>query len=1079
MTFYADLHVHSKYSRATSRHADLEHLAIWARKKGLSVVATGDFTHPAWFEELSEKLVPAEPGLYRLRPEIEREVDRRLPPACRGPVRFLLEVEISTIYKKGEKTRKVHHLIYAAHFETAARFRERLGAIGNIASDGRPILGLDSRDLLEITLQSGDDAYLVPAHIWTPWFAAMGSKSGFDSIDDCYGDLAHHIFAVETGLSSDPPMNWRVSGLDRFTLVSNSDAHSPPMLAREATVFETELDYFAIRQALETGRGFGGTVEFFPEEGKYHLDGHRSCGVVLEPEQTRREQGRCPQCGKPLTVGVMHRIEALADRAEGEGGTDRAPFHSLVPLPEVLSELSGVGPKSKTVARRLDDLVGHFGPELSILEAEPVEVLDRKDPLLGEAVRRLREGKVRRQPGFDGEFGVIRLFEEGEIERRSMVAPLFEMAPVERRPPTAVRRDEPKRAAAPTENGPLAPTAPPLEPAAETSGPTGSPEATADATNAESPILAALDAEQRRAASVVDRALLVIAGPGTGKTRTLTHRLAYRIAEGGLDPGHCLAVTFTRRAAREMKERLQKLIPSGADRILVTTFHGLALRILREHGGEAGAALRIADGPARLEVVRALGAADAADARTWLSEIRLRRRELAMPEAGTEARPELDRRLARFEDALEERGLCDFDGLLVRAARLLEDDPDLRYRLRGRYRSISVDEYQDIDALQYRLLRLLAPAGSDLCAIGDPDQSIYRFRGAEVAFFLRFRDDHPDAQVVELSRNYRSVPVIVRAAVEAVAPRSLIPGRELVPMRAPTDDRVTVHAAASPRAEAEYVAHTIERLLGGTSYFSVDSGRVSGYEGREVSFGDFAVLYRTRAQGAPVAEALARAGIPFQQRTHDPLSDHPGVASLLASLEAGELEGERPIEAWLAERVAATEDKEALPDLAAGAELLAPLARRCGRDLDSFLGEVQLGAGPDALDPRAEHVSLLTLHAAKGLEFPVVFLVGCEDGLLPMAWHRRPGSEQPPAATDEPGGDVRPDEGVDEERRLFFVGVTRAESLLHLCWCERRARADGSADRQPSPFLADLTPELLVRSAREHRARKASQLSLF
>ena len=288
MRFHADLHVHSKYSRATSRDLDLEHLAAWAARKGLTVVATGDFTHPAWRTELKEKLVPAEPGLFRLRPEIEQAVAEGLPSACRTPVRFMLEVEISTIYKKAEKTRKVHHLIYAPDFATADRISERLARIGNIASDGRPILGLDSRDLLEITLTSSPDAYLIPAHIWTPWFAALGSQSGFDSIAACYGDLADHIFAVETGLSSDPPMNWRLSMLDRYRLVSNSDAHSPGKLGREATTFDCALDYFALRKALETGQGFVGTVEFFPEEGKYHLDGHRKCGVKFSPRETSR-----------------------------------------------------------------------------------------------------------------------------------------------------------------------------------------------------------------------------------------------------------------------------------------------------------------------------------------------------------------------------------------------------------------------------------------------------------------------------------------------------------------------------------------------------------------------------------------------------------------------------------------------------------------------------------------------------------------------------------------------------------------------------------------------------------------------
>src|SRR6266540_4161682 len=280
MPFYADLHIHSKYSRACSRDCDLEHLAWWARRKGISVVGSGDFTHPAWFEHLGENLEAAEPGLFRLRTELDRELERTTPASCRGPVRFMLSVEISTIYKRGERTRKVHHLVYVPDFESAERFNRRLGRIGNIASDGRPILGLDSRDLLEITL------------------------------------------------------------------VSNSDAHSPPMLGREACVFDTDVDYFSMRRALETGEGFGGTVEFFPEEGKYHLDGHRKCDVCMEPPETRRRQGRCPVCGRPLTVGVLHRVEELADRPDGARPDGAAGFRSLVQLPEIVGEILRVGPKS-------------------------------------------------------------------------------------------------------------------------------------------------------------------------------------------------------------------------------------------------------------------------------------------------------------------------------------------------------------------------------------------------------------------------------------------------------------------------------------------------------------------------------------------------------------------------------------------------------------------------------------------------------------------------------------------------------------------------------------------------------------
>ena len=331
--FYADLHIHSKFSRACSRDCDLEHLALVGRRKGISVIGTGDFTHPKWFEELESTLVPAEPGLFRLREDVERSVEARLPASCRGPVRFMLSVEISTIYKRAERTRKVHHLLYMPDLASAAKCTAALARIGNLASDGRPILGLDSRDLLEITLESGDGAYLVPAHVWTPWFAVLGSKSGFDRVEDCYADLAGHIFALETGLSADPEMCWRVSGLDRYRLVSNSDAHSPPALGREATVLDTELDYWAIRRALETGQGFEGTVEFFPEEGKYHLDGHRKCDVRMEPAETRGNGGLCPVCGKPPTVGVLHRVEDPGRPARGHpaprGG--RVPQHPPAP----------------------------------------------------------------------------------------------------------------------------------------------------------------------------------------------------------------------------------------------------------------------------------------------------------------------------------------------------------------------------------------------------------------------------------------------------------------------------------------------------------------------------------------------------------------------------------------------------------------------------------------------------------------------------------------------------------------------------------------------------------------------------
>ena len=328
----ADLHIHSRYSRATAKNLDPEHLWLFAQLKGIHLLGTGDFTHPAWFAELSEKLAETGDGAYELKPECAAGIKHQLPPACAAPVRFLLSGEISSIYKRHGQTRKVHSLILMPDLASVERLNTRLDRLGNIKSDGRPILGLDAHDLLELCLEVEPSVIFIPAHIWTPWFSLFGSKSGFDAIEECFGELTPHIHALETGLSSDPPMNWRISALDRYTLVSNSDAHSPAKLAREANLLSCDLTYEALAGALEdpAGGGFEGTLEFYPDEGKYHLDGHRKCGVRLDPAKTRELGGRCPVCGRPLTVGVMSRVEDLADRPEGARPEGSLPFESVV-----------------------------------------------------------------------------------------------------------------------------------------------------------------------------------------------------------------------------------------------------------------------------------------------------------------------------------------------------------------------------------------------------------------------------------------------------------------------------------------------------------------------------------------------------------------------------------------------------------------------------------------------------------------------------------------------------------------------------------------------------------------------------
>ena len=410
MKMIADLHIHSRFSMATSKEGTPENLDFWARKKGISLIGTGDFTHPVWREELKERLVSEGNGLYRLRDEYVKEESRKFPGEG---TRFVVSGEISSIYKKNGKTRKVHNVILLPSLEAADAMAQRLEKIGSIHSDGRPILGLDSHDLLEMMLDVCPEGILIPAHIWTPHFSVLGAKSGFDSVEECFEELAPYIHALETGLSSDPAMNWRISKLDRYQLVSNSDAHSPSKLGREANLLDIDCSYEGLYRAIQTGEGLEGTVEFFPEEGKYHFDGHRKCGVSLSPVEAERLGGICPVCGKKLTMGVDHRVEQLADRAEGFVKKDGKKYESLVPLPEVISACMGYSTASKKVQGCFEQMIQTLGTEFDILRNVPSEdIKSCAGERIAEGIENVRTGNVKRIPGYDGEYGKIELFEE-------------------------------------------------------------------------------------------------------------------------------------------------------------------------------------------------------------------------------------------------------------------------------------------------------------------------------------------------------------------------------------------------------------------------------------------------------------------------------------------------------------------------------------------------------------------------------------------------------------------------------------------------------------------------------------------
>jgi len=408
MRLIADLHIHSRYSRATSPSIDLPTLSRAARDKGIDVLGTGDFTHPEWFKILKGGLAPEGNGLY-----------------THDGIRYLVSGEISAVWSQDGRVRKVHLLVLSPSLDDASRINRELSLLGNLAADGRPIFGASAERLLEAIYNASPDAEVIPAHAWTPWFSVFGSRSGFDSLDECFGPYTERIFAIETGLSSDPPMNWRVSALDRIALVSNSDAHSTANLGREATIFDLpEPSYEAIIAAVKgTGRGrLTGTIEFFPQEGKYHYDGHRACGVVMSPAEAIRANDRCPVCGRPLTDGVMHRVEDLADRPAGFSSSGRPPFYSVVPLPEIIAQALGTGVKTKGVAREHERLIRHFGNEFSILIDLPEEELRKALPArIAEGIVRVRRGELRIEPGYDGVYGKVTIPLPDEEEQLSLL----------------------------------------------------------------------------------------------------------------------------------------------------------------------------------------------------------------------------------------------------------------------------------------------------------------------------------------------------------------------------------------------------------------------------------------------------------------------------------------------------------------------------------------------------------------------------------------------------------------------------------------------------------------------------------
>jgi DNA helicase-2/ATP-dependent DNA helicase PcrA len=931
MAWLADLHIHSHYSRATGRQLNLPQVDLWGRYKGLTLLGTGDCTHPGWLEEIGAQLEPAEEGFYLLKPEWRLSVPARSPRLrSQPPVRFVVTGEISSIYKKHGVTRKVHTLVVLPSLEAGRSLSQRLGRLGNVISDGRPILGLDAKHLLELILEIDAAALVIPAHIWTPWFSVLGSKSGFASLEECYEELVEHLAAVETGLSSDPPMNWRLRGLDRFTLVSNSDAHSPQKIGREANILSCPLSYPALGQALRTGAGFEGTIEFFPHEGKYHLDGHRKCGQRLQPEESKRLQGLCPTCGRPLTLGVLHRVLDLADRAEGEKPVAAKPYEHLIPLPEILGEVLQCGPETKRAQELYFRLLDQLGPEMAILREVPPDQLAREGgPVLAAAIDKMRRGEVHIQGGYDGEFGTIRLFTEAERQELARQPRFWLIDPATAVPGPGTVGPEPT---------------PAKHHVAEASSPGRVAWHPKEAAGSLPDYLQELNPEQRAAVLHTAGPVLIQAGPGTGKTRTLTHRVAHLVQQGAVPPEQILAVTFTRQAAQEMRARLQQLLAGEAGATIhIKTFHALGLEILQSWGASDR---QVSSDELLQPLLAELAGQCGLDGRTLAALISRHKQDLLYPPDLADDLPWRGAYQA-YEVTLAQQGWYDFDDLVAQAVRLLQARPDLLASWQQRFSAILVDEYQDVNRAQYELLRRLAPPDyTNLCVIGDPHQAIYGFRGARPEFFGRFCQDWPLANRVSLSETYRLPAPLLQLAQQVLGVADgAVPSRTCNPTALPP----VLLEAVDAQGEAHQIARLIDYLVGGGSHLALEDQRLRYTEGAPpASFRDIAVLFRFHALGETLQKYLHEAGIPCQ------------------------------------------------------------LAR------DSTSPELM---GVDLL---AEKVTLLTLHAAKGLEFPYVFIIGCEAGLLPY----------------EPSDNSRVDPA--EERRLLYVGLTRASRQLFLSTVRQR-----------------------------------------
>lgn len=1061
MSFIADLHIHSRFSRATSKALTPRHLAGWARCKGIQVLGTGDFTHPEWRAELRQQLVQdSSTGLYRLSVPPEE-----VPCISQAQLSFshnnffplfIPQTEISSIYKRHGKVRKIHNLVFVPTLEDADRLSKRLSSIGNLSADGRPILGLDSHDLLDILLTCVPNAVLIPAHIWTPWFALFGSKSGFDQIEECFSDLTNQIFALETGLSSDPAMNRLVSDLDGYALISNSDAHSGPNLGREANLFEGTPSYDGIFSALrfaarrETQDAlhcrFLGTMEFYPDEGKYHLDGHRSCNVVLEPQETLKLANICPVCGKPLTVGVLHRVLELADRSVPPTTLLREPVAKpLIPLVELVSEILGAGIASRKVQEQYARLLRTLGPELNILCSIPVSDIRNHWEPLGEAIERMRHGKVIRHGGYDGVYGKVQVFSPDELSdvryhmQSGLCLTLSNPLRVSKDPqvslfhPSIGKYDYKIQSNTPSHVNPTD----------------------------------IFSEEQQKALYAGPKPVLVLAGPGAGKTHILVGRIN-RLLNEGITPSRIFAITFTRRAAEEMRSRLTATFPyESPDKFVqCDTLHAFAWKIL---------CASMSTSPILLNEEMAANAFYTANshlpshyAQELWTQLNIAREMCTLSQEPSDT--PLSAAALRYAERKHSgnRLLVDYTDLLewwFNRIRTLSDEQ--------RPLHVLVDEVQDLSFLQLNIVQSLLPEdGSGFFGIGDPDQSIYGFRGASGQSEKTLRSCWPKLLTLRLGQSHRSCQSILDMSHSLMQDKGQC-GQLHSDQTLPAELRL--FTASNAQSEAHWIVSRICDLIGATSHTILDHSAKGTDSSLSSSLapGDIGVLVRIKAQLPIIKTALDKAGIPCSAPAEDTLLDDTTCCKLLAQVAPvcgfgnafslvlpfnsthnyasmpsswySYLPEPKLMQNWLKEQ-------DWAGDIFLSGRTwkkFCLLWNECG-SWHAFLNHLVWIREDETVKAKAERVQLITLHASKGLEFKAVFLPGLEDGILPL----RRDILFPKSASSTNPVPLQDCDFLDEERRLLYVGLTRAARAIFISLCSQRRLFGKQYALSPSPFLS-------------------------